>query len=108
MTTSGAKLAGRPIIPADGQSRAPCALAFTGKRGDYWGDWKIRISTEGLSQNDQSRYRAAGVTSALPNPETSRTFLGWLATPGSRRSSATHSLRTASFPPCDWTSSLGS
>ena len=74
------ELAGRPIIPADGQSRAPCALAFTGKRGDYWGDWKIRISTEGLSQNDQSRYRAAGVTSALPNPETSRTFLGWLAT----------------------------
>ena len=74
------ELAGMPIIPLDGQSRAPSALAFTGNKGDYWGDWKIRMSAEGLSQNDQRRYRAAGVTSASPNSETSRTFLGWLAT----------------------------
>ena len=75
------ELAGRPVIPVDGQLRAPCELAFAAtKRGDYWGDWKIRISTEGLSENDQSRYRTAGVISALPNPETSRTFFEWLAT----------------------------
>ena len=73
-------LAGMPIIPVDGQSRAPCELALGAKRGDYWGDWKIRISTEGLSQNDQSRYRTAGVTSALPKPETSLAFFEWLAT----------------------------
>ena len=74
------ELAGKRIIPVNGQSRAPWELAFTGNRGDYWGDWKIHISTEGLSQNDQSCYRAAGVTSALPKPETSRAFFGWLAT----------------------------
>ena len=70
----------RPIIPVAGQSRAPCELAFTGNRGDYWGDWKIPISTDGLSQNDQRRYRTVGVTSASPKPETSRTFFRWLAT----------------------------
>ena len=74
------ELAGMPIIPVNGQSRAPSALAFASNKGNYWGDWKIRISAAGLSQNDQSRYRTAGVTSALPKPETSRAFFGWLAT----------------------------
>ena len=74
------ELAGMPIIPVDRQWRAPSALAFGGNKGDYWGDWKTRISTEGLSQNDQSRYRATGVNSASPDPETSRAFFGWLAT----------------------------
>ena len=74
------KLAAKPIIPACGELRAPQELAFKSNRGDYWGKWKIHISTEGLSQNDQSRYRLAGVTSALPNPETSRAFFRWLAT----------------------------
>ncbi len=74
------ELRAKPIIPVAGQWRAPCELAFTGNRGDHWGDWKTGISTEGLSQDDQRRYRAAGVTSALPNPTTSRAFFGWLAT----------------------------
>ena len=74
------ELAGMPIIPVDGQWRTPSALAFSGNKGDYWGDWKTRISAEGLSQNDQSRYRATGVNSASPDPETSRSFFGWLAT----------------------------
>ena len=74
------ELAGMPIIPVDGQWRAPSALAFGGNKGDYWGDWKTRISTEGLSQNDQSCYHATGVNSASPDPETSRAFFGWLAT----------------------------
>ena len=74
------ELAGKHIIPVDGQSRAPRDLVFASNRGDYWGDWKTRTLTEGLSQNDQNRYRAAGVTSALPKPETSRAFFGWLAT----------------------------
>ena len=36
------ELAGKRIIPVNGQSRAPWELAFTGNRGDYWGDWKIQ------------------------------------------------------------------
>lgn len=74
------ELARMPIIPVDGQRRAPSALAFTGNRGDYWGGWKVHIPTEGLSQNDQSRYRDAGVTSASPDQKTSRSFFEWLAT----------------------------
>ena len=73
------ELARMAIIPVDGRSRAPCELAFFGNRGDYWGEWKIRIPTKGLSQNDQHRYRTAGVTSALPDQETSRDFFDWLA-----------------------------
>jgi hypothetical protein len=68
-----------PILPAQGQPRAPSELAFMSNKGDYWGAWKIRISGKGLSQEDQRRYRAAGVTSALPDQETSRTFFLWLS-----------------------------
>ena len=67
------------IIPLHGQPRAPAELAFKGNRGDYWGAWKTRISGKGLSQDKQARYRAAGVTSALPNTVTSRAFFAWLS-----------------------------
>ncbi len=73
------ELAEKPIIPVKGKFQAPRTLAFISTRGDYWGVWKTRVTTEGLSQDDQRRYRAAGVTSALPNPETSRDFFVWLA-----------------------------
>lgn len=73
------QLANMPIIPVQGQPLPPSTLAFTGTRRDYWGNWKFRLSGKGLSQEDQRRYRAAGVTSALPNSETSRIFLEWLA-----------------------------
>ncbi len=73
------ELARMAIIPVNGRSRAPCELAFVGSQGDYWGEWKTRIPTKGLSQNDQHRYRTAGVTSALPDQETSRAFFEWLA-----------------------------
>ena len=72
------ELARKAIIPMDGQPRAPRELAFAGNKGDYWGDWKIRLSTKGLSQNDQGRFRVAGVTSAIPNQETSHAFFEWL------------------------------
>ena len=78
------ELARMAIIPVGEHRRAPSALVFAGNKGDYWGDWKIRLPTEGLSQNDQSSYRAAGVTSASPNPETSRSFFEWLATQDER------------------------
>ncbi|MEO3430708.1 HNH endonuclease signature motif containing protein [Pelagibius sp. CAU 1746] len=78
------ELAGMPIIPVHGQPRAPCTLAFVGPRGDYWGAWKARLQGTGLSQDDQSRYRAIGVTSALPSGETSRAFFKWLATADNR------------------------
>lgn len=73
------QLTSMPILPLHGQPRAPCELAFAGTRGDYWGGWKIGISGKGLSQDDQRRYRAAGVTSASPNSDTSRTFFEWLS-----------------------------
>ena len=73
------QLAAMPIIPTQRAARAPSVLAFSGPRGDYWGDWKTRISTKGLSQDEQRRYRAVGVTSAVPDPQTSRDFFEWLS-----------------------------
>ena len=73
------RLATIPIIPVHGKARSPSELAFRGNRGDYWGAWKTRISAEGLSQKDQHRYRAVGVTSALPKAVTSRAFFEWLS-----------------------------
>ena len=73
------QLASKAIIPVDGRLQTPGELAFFGNRGDFWGEWKFRIPTKGLSQDDQDRYRAAGVTSASPNQETSRAFFEWLA-----------------------------
>src|SRR5262249_41108743 len=72
------QLANLPILPVHGRGRCPAELAFTGTK-DYWGTWKSRISPEGLSQDDQRRYRTAGVTSALPNSNTSRAFFEWLS-----------------------------
>lgn len=73
------QLAKTPIIPVRGKLLPPSGLAFTGSRGDYWGSWKVRLSGKGLSQDDQCRYLAAGVISALPDAHTSRTFFEWLA-----------------------------
>jgi len=73
------RLAGMPILPLHGEPRAPSDLAFAGPRGDYWGAWKTRISGKGLSQEDQRRYRAVGVTSASPHSDTSRDFFEWLS-----------------------------
>ncbi len=73
------QLAEMPIIPTQRAARAPSVLAFSGPRGDYWGDWKTRISTKGLSQDAQRRYRAVGVTSAVPDQQTSHDFFEWLS-----------------------------
>ena len=73
------QLEGMPILPVEDQPCAPRDLAFVGPKGDYWGAWKIRISGQGLSQDDQKRYRDVGVTSASPTPETCWAFLGWLS-----------------------------
>ena len=70
-----AQLAGMPILPVNGQPRAPRDLAFRSSKGNYWGDWKIRIPGTGLSQDDQRRYRAVGVLSVPPASETSQAFL---------------------------------
>ena len=73
------QLAEMPVIPTHRAAKAPSVLAFSGPRGDHWGDWKIRISTRGLSQDDQRRYRAVGVTSAVPDQHTSHDFFEWLS-----------------------------
>ena len=73
------RLSRMPILPVNGRPSAPGELAFTGQKGDYWGEWKTRISPKGLSQEEQSRYRAVGVTTAMPTGSTSRAFFEWLA-----------------------------
>ena len=70
------RLADMRIIPVDGSLRSPSELAFTSK---YWGRWKTQIPLTHLSQEDRSRYLNAGVTSAMPNQETSQEFFKWLA-----------------------------
>ena len=74
------RLATLPIIPLDGRPWEPSALAFIGNRGDYWGSWKKKLPGTGWSQDDQRRFREAGVTSGLPNRATSRAFFKWLGT----------------------------
>jgi hypothetical protein len=73
------RLADLPIIPLHGKPHRPSMLAFTSNKGDYWGSWKTRLPAKGLSQDDQRRYRGAGVTSAMPDAETSRDFFRWLS-----------------------------
>lgn len=73
------QLAEMPIIPIQGQPVAPATLVFAGNKGDFWGDWKHRISGKGLSQEDQRRYRDVGVNSSFPNEKTSRVFFEWLS-----------------------------
>lgn len=73
------RLSRMKIIPVDGCPRSPNDLAFKSTKGDYWGNWKTQIRPKGLSQDDQRRYREAGVTSALPTGETSRAFFQWLS-----------------------------
>ena len=43
------ELTGMAIIPVGDHRQAPSALAFAGNKGDYWGDWKIRVPTGDLS-----------------------------------------------------------
>ena len=82
VTTPGGRLRGRlasmAILPVDGRLLMPRELALRGPV-DYWGEWKIRVSVHGLSQEDQRRYRMAGVTSSRPTLETSREFFEWLS-----------------------------
>ena len=73
------RLAWKPILPVQGQTCAPRNLALKGRKGDFWGDWKIAIPVKDLSQDDQQRYLDIGVTSASPTWETSRQFFKWLA-----------------------------
>lgn len=73
------RLSSMEILPVGGCPRSPNDLAFKSKKGDYWGNWKTQIWPTGLSQDDQQRYREAGVTSAFPTSETSRAFFQWLS-----------------------------
>ena len=69
------------IIPVDGKFRKPSELTFKRNRRDYWGDWKEKITATGLlTQDEQSRYRKIGVTSSVPNPNTSHEFFKWVTT----------------------------
>ena len=72
------RLESMAVLPANGGLRLPRELAFKG-RADYWGEWKIRVSMRRLSQEDQRRYRMAGVTSSRPTLETSQEFFEWLS-----------------------------
>ena len=72
------RLESMAVLPANGALRLPRELAFKG-RADYWGEWKILVSVQGLSQEDQRRYRMAGVISSRPTLETSQEFFEWLS-----------------------------
>ncbi len=65
-------------LPFGGELVAPNALAFKGNQGEYWGGWKAVIGAQGLSDNAQELYRAAGVIRSFPNAETSRAYFKWL------------------------------
>ena len=67
------------IIPLHGKLYPPSALAFAGPRGDYWGDWKARLSAKGLSQDNQKRYIDVGVVPSTPTADGSRMFFEWLS-----------------------------
>ena len=69
-----------PIIPLNGQPRQPSELTFKGNQGDFWGSWKEKLPTTGLTQDDQRRFRKVGVTRGVPNSTTSRAFFKWLGT----------------------------
>ena len=74
------RVAAMAILPLDGQPYAPRDLAFKGSKGDYWGNWKIRIPATGLSQDEQQRYLEIGVTSKVPTTiEASRAFFEWIS-----------------------------
>ena len=81
-STERVRLCGMPILPVHGRLHAPRQLALKGTHGDYWGEWKVQLSGKSLSQDDQRRYRAVGVISALPNASTSFGFFTWLSRQG--------------------------
>ena len=72
-------LAQMPILPVEGQPRAPSELAFRGNQGNHWGTWKIRILAPVCRRTTSAVICAAGVTSALPSAQTSRAFFEWLS-----------------------------
>jgi hypothetical protein len=71
-------LATIPCIPYRDDVFPPTVFAFKGNRGDYWGEWKIGLSHEGVGAEIQELYRKAGVTKAEPNPSSSYDFFRWL------------------------------
>ena len=73
------RLENMAVLPAEGELRRPRDLALKGGAGDYWGEWKLGVSPQGLSQDHQRRYRMVGVTSSRPTMETSREFFSWLS-----------------------------
>ena len=66
------------IIPVGSDLHPPSQLAFYDKAADYWGEWKIKVSASGLSQDDQERYRKVGVLSSRPSRDSSLDFFRWL------------------------------
>ena len=65
-------------IPDGDKLYAPLSLAFKSARGDYWGNWKHRISGQGLGADIQQLFKDVGVLGANPTEEGSREFFQWL------------------------------
>jgi hypothetical protein len=67
-----------PIVPRGNSLVAPSSFAFSGKE-DYWGEWKQKLRSRGLSGKLHEAYRQIGVLSANPTLLRSREFFGWLS-----------------------------
>jgi hypothetical protein len=68
-------------IPVGTDFCKPNQLAFKGRgKGDYWGEWKRKISGQAISAEvQQDIYLKIGVISAEPSRETSQEFFTWLS-----------------------------
>ena len=65
-------------IPHEDHFLPPGQLAFIGNKGNYWGNWKYRLSSKGLSAEDQTVYKQVGVLSSIPDSDSSLKFFQWL------------------------------
>lgn len=75
----GPQLSQLTCLPHEGKLVSPDSLAFKGNFGEFWGGWKTMIGGDGLSDEAQDLYRAAGVIRSFPNAETSRAYFDWMS-----------------------------
>jgi hypothetical protein len=66
-------------VPEADEWLRPCDVAIPSPKGDFWGEWKTRLSAK-LNQEQQRVLVEAGATPPEPNAISSRQFFVWLST----------------------------